>query len=72
MTKREILDAAEENAMSYSTYHGIAKAAFVDGALWAMKQTRSIIEDAKAALDAENTEFDFGHNVNHESHEKEI
>lgn len=72
MTKREILDAAEENAMSYSIQRGIAKAAFVEGALWAMKQTRSILEDAKAALDAENTEFDFGHNVNHESYENEM
>jgi DNA-binding LacI/PurR family transcriptional regulator len=72
MTKKEILEAAEANAMNYCIQRGMAKAAFIDGALWAMKQTRSILEDAKAALDAENTEFDFGHNVNHESYENEM
>ena len=53
MTKKEILQAAEENAMNYCMQRGIAKAAFVEGALWAMKKSREIIEKAKNDLDTE-------------------
>ena len=53
MTKKEILKAAEENAMSYDIQRGMAKAAFIDGALWALKYSRELI---KKALDAENEE----------------
>lgn len=53
MTKKEILQAAEENAMNYCMQRGIAKAAFVEGALWAMKRSREIIEKAKNDLDTE-------------------
>lgn len=54
MTKKEILEAAEENAMNYSIQRGMAKAAFIEGALWAMKYTRHLLEDAKSALDIDN------------------
>ena len=37
MTNKEILEAAEENAMSYCIQRGMAKAAFVEGAMWARK-----------------------------------
>ena len=50
MTKKEILEAAEANAMNYCIQRGMAKAAFIDGALWAMKYFREII---KSALEAE-------------------
>lgn len=53
MTKKEILAAAEENAMNYCMHRGVAKGAFVEGALWAMKKSREIIENAKKSLDAE-------------------
>lgn len=33
MTKREILDAAESNALNYCMHRGVAKGAFVEGAL---------------------------------------
>ena len=46
MTKKEILQAAEENSMNYSIQRGLAKSAFIDGALWAMKQCREIIVNA--------------------------
>lgn len=72
MTKREILEAAEANAMNYCIQRGMAKAAFIDGALWALKQSRQMLDDIKACLDAENTEFDYGHNVNHKSNESEM
>ena len=53
MTKKEILQAAEANAMNYCMQRGIAKAAFVEGALWAMKKSREIMEKAKNDLDTE-------------------
>ena len=53
MTKKEILQAAEENSINYCIQRGIAKAAFIDGALWAMKKSREIIEKAKNDLDTE-------------------
>ena len=53
MTKKEILQAAEENAMNYCMQRGIAKAACVEGALWALKKSREIIEKAKNDLDTE-------------------
>jgi hypothetical protein len=40
MTKKEILQAAEENSMNYCIQRGMAKAAFIDGALWALKHIR--------------------------------
>lgn len=46
MTKKEILQAAEENSMNYSIQRGMAKSAFIEGALWAMKKSREIIENA--------------------------
>lgn len=62
MTKKEILQAAEKNALNYCIQRGLAKSAFVDGALWALKYCREVL---KNALDAENSEFEYGHNVNH-------
>jgi hypothetical protein len=53
MTKKEILQAAEENAMAYCMHRGMAKAAFIEGALWAMQRSREIIEKAKNDLDAD-------------------
>lgn len=53
MTKKEILQAADDNAMNYCMHRGVAKAAFVEGALWAMKKSRKIIEKAKNDLDTE-------------------
>ena len=53
MTKKEILEAAEANAMNYCTQRGMAKAAFIDGALWAMKYCKEVI---KSALEAEDVE----------------
>lgn len=53
MTKKEILQAAEENAMNYCIQRGMAKAAFIEGALWAMQRSREIIEKAKNELDAD-------------------
>ena len=53
MTKKEILEAAEANAMNYCSQRGMAKAAFIDGALWAMKYCKEVI---KSALEAEDVE----------------
>ena len=53
MTKKEILQAAEENSLNYCIQRGIAKSAFIDGALWAMKYCREIM---KKALEAEDVE----------------
>ena len=43
MTKKEILQAAEENSMNYCIQRGMAKAAFIDAALWAMKEARKMM-----------------------------
>lgn len=43
MTKKQILQAAEENSMNYCIQRGMAKAAFIDGALWAMKEARKMM-----------------------------
>ena len=51
MTKKEILEAAEANAMNYSIQRGLAKAAFLDGALWALKQCKELLEKLKSELD---------------------
>ena len=51
MTKKEILEAAEENTMNYCMHRGVAKAAFIEGALWAMKHCRDIL---KSVLDTES------------------
>ena len=53
MTKKEILEAAESNSMNYSILRGMAKAAFIDGAMWAMKYCREVL---KSALEAEDVE----------------
>lgn len=53
MTKKEILQAAEENSMNYCIQRGIAKAAFIDGALWALKQSKELLEKLKSELDTE-------------------
>ena len=53
MTKKEILQAAEENTMNYCMHRTVAKRAFIDGAVWAMQKTRDIIEKAKCELDTE-------------------
>ena len=53
MTKKEILQAAENNSMNYCIQRGIAKAAFIEGALWAMKKSKEIIYNA---LDTESYE----------------
>lgn len=54
MTKKEILEAAERNAMAYSIQRGMAKAAFIEGALWAMKETRKML--IEFSLDIEDYE----------------
>ena len=46
MTKKEILKAAEENSLNYSIQRGLAKSAFIDGAIWAMKYSREILKEA--------------------------
>lgn len=46
MTNKDILKAAEENSMNYCMQRGIAKGAFIEGALWAMKQCRQILVSA--------------------------
>ena len=56
MTKREILDAAESNALNYCMHRGVAKGAFVEGALWAMQKCREIVDKAKNDLDTEHYE----------------
>ena len=53
MTKKEILKAAEENAMNYCMHRGVAKVTFVEGALWALKFARELLGNA---LDTENNE----------------
>mgnify|MGYP003417019961 FL=1 len=53
MTKKEILQAAEENSMNYCIQRGMAKAAFIDGALWALKQSKELLEKLKSELDTE-------------------
>lgn len=44
MTKRDILKASEKNAMNYCMHRGVAKNAFVEGALWAMKECKKMLE----------------------------
>ena len=51
MTKKEILQAAEENSMNYCIQRGMAKAAFIDGAL--LKQSKELLEKLKSELDTE-------------------
>ena len=53
MTKKEILQAAEENSMNYCIQRGMAKAAFIDGALWALNQSKELLEKLKSELDTE-------------------
>lgn len=53
MTNKEILQAAEENAMRYCMQRGIAKNAFVDGAMWARK---TIQENMNKYLNGEGYE----------------
>lgn len=53
MTKKEILQAAEENSMNYCIQRSMAKAAFIDGALWALKQSKELLEKLKSELDTE-------------------
>ena len=53
MTKKEILEAAEANAMNFCIQRGLAKAAFLDGALWALKQGKELLEKLKSELDTE-------------------
>lgn len=53
MTKKEILQAAEENSMNYCIQRGMAKAAFIDGALWALKKSKELLEKLKSELDTE-------------------
>lgn len=53
MTKKEILQAAEENSMNYCIQRGMAKAAFIDGALWALKQSKELLEKLRSELDTE-------------------
>ena len=48
MTKKEILQAAEENSMNYCIQRGMAKAAFIDGALWALKKSKELLENIKS------------------------
>ena len=53
MTKKEILQAAEENSMNYCIQRGMAKAAFIDGAIWALKQSKELLEKFRSELDTE-------------------
>lgn len=53
MTTKEIKSAAEENAMNYCMHRGVAKQAFIEGAIWAMQRGREILLKAKNALDVE-------------------
>lgn len=57
MTKREILEAADANTMNYCMHRGVARAAFIEGALWAMKYSREILAKATAELDSETAEL---------------
>ena len=45
MTNKEILQAAEDNAMNYCMHRAVAKGAFVEGALWAMREFRKKLVD---------------------------
>ena len=56
MTKKEILQAAEENSMNYCIQRGMAKAAFIDGALWALKYSKELLEKMKSELDTDSHE----------------
>lgn len=56
MTNKDILQAAEENAMQYCMHRGVAKGAFVEGALWAMQECRKMIQDVGKLLNTENYE----------------
>lgn len=56
MTKKEILQAAEENSMNYCIQRGMAKAAFIDGALWAMRKSKELLEKLRSELDTESHE----------------
>jgi hypothetical protein len=53
MTKREILEAADANTMNYCMHRGVARAAFIDGALWALKKSKELLENIKSELDTE-------------------
>ena len=53
MTKKEILQAAQENSLNYCIQRGMAKAAFIDGALWALKKSKELLENIKSELDTE-------------------
>ena len=52
MNKKEILEAAEANSMNYCIQRGMAKSAFIDGALWAMKKMRELL--IEFSLDVED------------------
>ena len=56
MTKKEILQAADENSMNYINQRSMAKAAFIDGALWALKQSKELLEKLRSELDTEYNE----------------
>jgi hypothetical protein len=56
MTKKEILQAAEENSMNYCIQRGMAKEAFIDGALWALKYSKELLEKMKSELDTDSHE----------------
>jgi hypothetical protein len=58
MNKKEMLRAAEENSLNYCMQRGIAKTAFIDGAIWAMKYCREILAKAKSSLDIESAELE--------------
>lgn len=53
MTKKEMLEAAESNSMNYCMHRGVAKAAFVEGAMWALQYGRNEIDKARNALDVD-------------------
>lgn len=54
MTKKEILQAAEDNSMNYCVQRGLAKSAFIDGALWAFKYCREVMKNALEAEDIQS------------------
>ena len=39
--------------MNYCIQRGMAKAAFIDGALWALKQSKELLEKLRSELDTE-------------------
>jgi predicted type IV restriction endonuclease len=53
MTNRDILDAAESNSLNYCMHRGVAKGAFVEGAMWALRQSRETLEKAMNSLNTE-------------------